>query len=67
MSDNKIAEVILELRLQKAEDYLKRDPELYNEYQRDIEQDNKRLCRFICICTIIVLAIYFFIVLFPYI
>ena len=66
MSDNKIAEALLVSRLHKAEDYLKRDPELYNAYQRDNEQEGKSLCCCICICIIIVLALYFFFEFLPY-
>ena len=60
MSDNRIAEALLVARLNKAEDYLKRDPDLYNAYQEDNRREDKQMCCCCCICIIIFAAIYFF-------
>ncbi len=60
MSDNKIAEALLVSRLKRAEDLLKQDPDLYNEYQRGNESEWKTTCCCLCICFIIILFLYFY-------
>jgi len=60
MSDNKIAEALFVSRLNRAEDLLKRDPDLYDEYQRGNESEWKTTCCCLCICFIIILFLYFY-------
>ena len=57
MSDNHLAEELLVSRLKRAEDILKKDPDLYNEYQRQNESE----CSTCCWCLLVLLLIILFI------
>jgi hypothetical protein len=58
MSDNQFAEALLVSRLKRAEDLLKKDPDLYNEYQRQNESECKTCCWCFFVCLVIILFIF---------